>query len=212
MTDQEIDVDTLRTELDQIKDAMGIRERNEEVLEFWLYFGVLTALAAALSQYVHLQRLPAWYHTVIWGGIIGGFFVVLSLGVLDEQPTYFGGEGKPDLSVLFVGVWLASIPIQVVFGDSNVYDGYVTASTRVLGLAIVLIGLAYFLSGNVLKAYYIRRRDRVPFYVGGLWMAVLGTAIPHVDVLRTWGYAVFGGCYLVYAVAVYVFLGGIGDE
>jgi hypothetical protein len=212
MTDQELDVEALRTELDQIKDAMGIRERSEHALEFWLYVAALVVVAATISQYVHLQRLPGWFHTVVWGGIFGGFFAVLTWGPFDRTPRFRGDESKPSLFVLFLTVWLAAIPIQVVFGNSNVYQGYVTTSARILGLALILLGVGYVVAGNVLKAYYIRRRDRLAFYLGGFWMVVLGAAMPHVDLFRSWGYAVFGGVYAVYAVAVYLLLRGGDDD
>jgi hypothetical protein len=37
-------------------------------------------------------------------------------------------------------------------------------------------------------------------------MAALGVAIPYSDALMEWGYAAFGGAYLVYALGTYAVL------
>lgn len=80
-TNQEIDVDQLRAELDQIKDAMGIRERSPGAIRIWLVFGVLVPVAAGLSQVVYSQRLSQSYHGLIWLGLLGlgGFAIQVLL-------------------------------------------------------------------------------------------------------------------------------------
>ncbi|MFB6141266.1 MAG: hypothetical protein ABEJ26_12635 [Halosimplex sp.] len=212
MSDQEIDVDGLRTELDQIKDAMGIRERSERALERWLHVAALVLVASAASQYVQLRRLSGWYHTAVWVAMFSGYFLAVRFGLFGDRFRYPTAESKPNVLGLVWLVWLANIPIQFVFAGTNAFDGYVAISSHVLGLVVVLLGVSYVVVGNVLKAYYIRWRDRVAFYVGGVWLAALGAAIPNVDVLRTWGYAVFGASYAAYAVGVYLYLRGGSDD
>ena len=174
---QEMDVEALRTELDQIKDAMGIRERSPGAIRVWLVFGALVPVAAAISQYVFLERLSQFYHGVVWVGIlgVGGYF--------GARRVFDGGDGwnaagKPNLFVQFGAVYAA------------------------------VFGVAYVVMGSSLRAYYIQRRDRLPFYVGGAWMVALGVAIPYSDFLMEWAYAVFGGLYLLYALGTYVVLRG----
>jgi len=76
----------------------------------------------------------------------------------------------------------------------------------IFSLSIALVGVGYVVIGESLRAYYIRRRDRWAFYAGGGWMVLLALVIPSVDLLETWGYAVFGILYFVHAVVSYVAL------
>jgi len=73
-------------------------------------------------------------------------------------------------------------------------------------LIVALVGVAYVVVGESLKAYQIRRRDRYAFYVGGAWMLVLAVLIPNIEILQTWGYATYGLLYAVHAVGSYVYL------
>jgi len=82
--DSEIDVEELGRELDQIKDAMGLTERYDGASTQWLLFGLLVPVAAGLSQYVHLETLPAYYHSIIWFGILGGGWALWS--VVSDEP------------------------------------------------------------------------------------------------------------------------------
>jgi hypothetical protein len=204
--DTEIDVDALRTELDQIKDAMGIQERSAGATSVWLLFGVLVPIAAAVSQYVHLERLPAWLHPVAWLGVLGGGYA-LWWAVSDEPAKFAGTDaGKPNVGLQFAVVYLAAFPLQTVVAAYTPSLGYRAESALVVSIVLVLLGVAYAVLGSSLKAYYIRRRDRVPFYVGTVWMVGLGVAIPLSATLETWAYAVFGGLYFVYAVGTYLWL------
>jgi hypothetical protein len=219
MTDStDPDVDALRTELDQIKEAMGIQERYEGAAEQWLLFGVLVLAASGLSQYAFLRELPPTSHTAIWlvtlgvGGVIGSWLILGD----DARPDYspvrllYGGP-KPNVFLQFLFVYFATVPIQVLVAasvDLSDADRVVFG----LALALVLLGVGYLVLGNAVKSYRIRFRDRAAFYVGGCWIAALGTALPHVEFLRTWGYATFGVCYFVYATATSAVLRGDGDD
>ena len=125
MSEGEIDVDELRTELDQIKAAMGIDERYEGATTLWLLFGLAVPVAAALSQYVVLERLPQWYHTLIWLGVLGGgaeSALVLSIivvmigaayGVLGASlRAYF--VRRRDRRVFYVGtLWMVALGVAI---------------------------------------------------------------------------------------------------
>ncbi|MFB6087270.1 MAG: hypothetical protein ABEJ85_02020 [Haloarculaceae archaeon] len=203
--DQEIDVDALRSELDHIKDAMGIRERSPGAIRVWLVFGALVPVAAACSQYVFLERLPQFYHGVVWIGLLGlgGY---LTSRIVFTASSEWSSEGKPNLVVQFGAVYAAAFALQVLLDPFVRPLTYREESMYVLGMILVLLGVAYVVMGSSLRAFYIRRRDRIPFYVGGLWMAGLGMAVPYSETLMRWGYAVFGGAYFVYALGTYAVL------
>jgi hypothetical protein len=197
---ENVDPAELQRDLDRIKDAMGIADRYAGAVEQWLVFGVLVAVASALSQYVVLERLPDYWFAVIWLGVLGGGTAVLSwrydnrAGQNRSQPnvvtqifvSYFASFG-----VLFA--------VAPVIGDV----GYLAWNATLLGVVLVMLGVGYLVASETLKAHRIRARDRYAFAVGGVILVALGVAIPNVEALHTWGYAVFGATYLLYAVASY---------
>lgn len=203
----EPDVEQLRQDVDRIKEAMGLAERYEGLTEQWLLFGFLVAIAAGISQYVMLEDLPGYWHGIAWLGIMfgGGFLGVwwLSRG---EPGSFRARDDHPGIWFIYAVSYLAVFPLQLIIGE---YVGQLDdqgETLLVLSLILVLIGLAYLLVGNAMRAYRIRDRDRYAFYAGGLLMMGLGTAIPYVDFLQTWAYATMGGLYLVYAVVTYLVL------
>jgi hypothetical protein len=204
--DTEINVEQLRAELDQIKDAMGIQERYSGATSMWLLFGFAVPLASALSQYVFTQRLEGWYHALIWAGVLGGAYAVWYATAEEARDIDFQSDGKPNLFVQFGLVYAAIFPIQAITAAFLPELSYVDEALFVQSLIVVLIGLAYGLLGSSLAAYYVRFRDRVVFYVGTAWMMGLGVAIPYVEFLQTWPHASFGGLYFVYAIGTYVVL------
>lgn len=204
--DSDVDVEELRAELDQIKAAMGLQERYSGATSIWLLFGLAVPVAAALSQYVHLERLPAWYHSVIWLGVLGG--AVLAYALASDRSFQPGGsaEGKPRLWVQFLVVYLASIPLQSIAKAYTTDLGYVADSALSLSIILVVLGIAYGIFGSTLRAYHVRRRDRYVFYAGTVWMIGLAVAIPESTTLEKWAFAAFGGLYLAYALGAYLLL------
>ncbi len=206
------DVEALRSDLEQIKEAMGIQERYSGATSLWLLLGVVVAAAAAMSQYVHLERLPAAYHWPIWMGVLGAGFGLWVLVSDDPEEMSWSTADKPNLFLQFGLVYAASIPTQSV---ARVYTGelgYEADSVLALSIILVFLAVAYGVLGSSLRAYRILFRDRAVFYVGTVWMLGLALAMPVVDVLETWPYAVFGGVYLVYALGAWVFLTQTGAE
>lgn len=200
----DIDPADLQRDLDQIKEAMGIAERSKSAIELWLWFGVLVAIASTLSQYVVLNWLPAWWHSLIWVGLLvggGGGLMWWRYGA-----SWSPGRTEPNVGFQILVVYLGMIPVQLVFSPVVTDAGYLLGTAYVLGLVLVMLGLGYVVAGETLKAYRIRTRDRRGFHAGGVLMIGLGVAIPNVEVLHTWGYAVFGASYLLYALAVYAVL------
>ena len=198
---EDIDPADLQRDLDRIKDAMGIAERYESAPEQWLLFGGIVALGCLLSQYIVLERLPGVWFAVIWFGLFGAFGAVAywRFGEYSWAP----GEGTPNVGFLILIVYAGTFAVQFVTAPFLPELGYFAETAFVLGLVLVMLGLAYLVAGETLKAYRIRDRDRRAFQVGGLLMIGLGVAIANVEALRKWGFAAYGGTYVVYAVASY---------
>lgn len=202
--DTEIDVDALRTELDRIQDAMGIDERYPGQFRLWPVWGALVLAAALVSQYVHSQGLPEYLYAVAWFGFVGGGWLYQWYRTdYDDRAV---GDDKPD-------VWLQVASIFALYGVYVAVLGPAMdalpddeASILVFALVVALVGVAYLVLGNTLKAYYIRRRDRWAFYVGGAWMLAFAALAPNVAALREWGYAVYGVLFAAHSMASYAVL------
>jgi hypothetical protein len=204
--DTEIDPEVLRTEVDQIKDAMGLKERYPSQFQFWLVFGVLVLLASMGSQLIALQDLSPILHSVVWFGLLGvGNVYQLrgNRGTGDDSPST---GTKPRIGLLYLAVF--SFLAVVSFTIFPELGGLTDAELEILVFSqfIGLTGVGYLVVGEALRAYYIRRRDRWAFYIGGLWMLVLAALLPNVEVLHTWGYATFGIVFAVHAAASYLAL------
>lgn len=198
------DPEALQTELERIKDAMGLRDRYPSQFGLWLVYGALVLAASLASQFVVLRGLPGWWHPVAW-------FVLMGAGGLyswrrQSADRTTASETKPNL--LLQGGAVAALYLVFVFGLAPVLDGAPDrlVSITIFSLVVGLVGAAYLVMGESLKAYFIRRRDRYAFYLGGTWMIVLAAAMPNVATLRTWGYTVFGVTYALHALAAYVAL------
>lgn len=204
--ESEIDVAALRSELDQIKDAMGIDERYPSQFRLWPVWGVLVLAASLASQYVALAALPGVLHAVVWFSFMG-LGGVAQWRLVDPDPAGDTAT-KPDLWVQVGAVFSVYVVYVTTLGPAlSGLDGQ-QAGAVLFGLIVALVGAAYVVAGNALKAYYIRRRDRWAFYVGGLWMLGLAVSIPNVPVLTRWGYAAYGVLFGVHSVVSYAVLSG----
>lgn len=199
----DVDPESLREELQLIQDAMGIGERYPSRMRDWLVFGILVAVASALSQYVHLQGLPAYWHPVIWFAIMGGGAI---LGAWRHRGVSGDASARPSVPVVFASAAVAYVPLIAIVAPIDDGLGYRRGSVLILGLVLVLLGIAYLGMGNALRAYRIRRRDRYTVYLGGVGMLALGGVMPNSAFLVDWGFATFGGLYLAYAIASYTYL------
>lgn len=200
----ELDPDALQAELERIKDAMGLRERYPSQFDMWLVFGGLVLVASLGSQFVVLRDLPGYWHPVIWTVLMGAGGV-FGWWRRSDEPVPSTGT-KPN--VLLQAAAVAAMYFVFVFGLAPALGGAGDrlVSITIFSLIIGLVGTAYIVAGESLKAYFIRRRDRYAFYVGGAWMLVLAALMPNVAVLHTWGYAVYGLLYVAYAVGAYLVL------
>lgn len=203
---EEIDPAELRAQLATIEAAMGIKERYEGATTIWLLAGIAFPIAALASQYVYLAELSTTYHALAWFGAVVAVAIGWRVVSEDSTATDWHREGRPNLWIQFGLVYLAAIPIQIVVNASTPAVGYREGSLLAFAIIVVLVGVAYGVMGVSLEAYWVRFRDRAVFYLGAAWMIPFGTAIPFVDLLETWPYAIYGGAYFVYAVGTYLVL------
>jgi hypothetical protein len=203
---QEIDPERLQAELAQIKDAMGLEERYPSRFTLWLVFGVCVLLASLGSQAIALQGLPPSLHSVVWFGAIaaGGVYQGWSQRETNTSSPH-SSQAKPRLWFQFAAVF--AVYFVAVFSLTSLTEIQPdTLESLIFSLTVALVGVAYLVVGESLRAYYIRRRDRWAFYVGGAWMILLAIIIPNFELLETWGYTAFGVLYAAHAVASYVAL------
>lgn len=198
----DLDPDELRRELDQIKGAMGLQERRPGWTRDALVFGVAVAFAGLVSQLIELRGMPEYFHSVTWFGTMGAAWILSYWVLAPETEPRADESAVPSTGFVYgalVATWLA---LQVLLGPAFGTPALPSSAT-VFGLTVILVGTAYLLIGQLLKAHYVRRRDRFAFYAGGAWMLPLGAAVTHVPLLQTYVYGVYGGCFLAYAVASY---------
>jgi len=205
--DADVDPAELRRQLTQIEEAVGLKEEYGTVVEMWLFLGVLVAVASALSQYVYTEGLGGQLYAVIWLGVFVAGFSVFSYWTGGGNP-YRLHPNRPNVHVVIGVTYLAAFPLLVIVGEFTRDLSAQEAALLPLAVISVLLGASYVVSGHVLRAHHIRDRDRYPFFVGGVGLAALGVALATVDALAEWPYVAFGGGYLVYAVATYVYLSG----
>lgn len=203
---EEIDPEALRQEVEQIKDAMGLQERYPSQFALWLVFGVLVLLASLGSQLIVYRDLPGYYHPLVWFGFVGVGAAYQWWSLQNDasnraRPT----DTKPRIGLQFAAVFAMYVVVLFTFG-SAIETTAEAESILLFSLPVALVGVAYLVTGESLRAYYIRRRDRWSFYLGGAWMLLLAVVMPNVEMLETWGYTVFGITYAVHALGSYLVL------
>jgi hypothetical protein len=200
------DAEELRQELSTIKDAMGLRERYPTQFRLWLVYGVLVGLASLGSQAITVFDLPGWGHAVSWGGFMALGNVYQYVAVEGDSGEESSSGANPSIALQYVAVLAYAALVAWLFVPALDSLSGARASATVFAVAVGAVGLAYLLAGNALRAYYIRKRDRLAFYTGGMWMFALAAVIPTVPVLQRWGYAVFGIAFGLHALVSYYVL------
>lgn len=207
MSEADVDPEELQRQLDQIKGAMGIEERYPGQRRMWLVYGAVVGGVAVLTNLSFVFELPNWAYVAGWFGMVG-------VVVLAQWRLVSGASG--DRSgvgvnwVGFVGALAAGlVALWLSVGDliAENTEGALRGA-HFFSHALVFLGLGFLLTGAVLRAERVRRRDRLPFYVGGLWILLFAGFVPHVRFLQLSGYAVFGVLFFVHGVATYLLTGG----
>lgn len=206
MTDDgDVDPAELETQLAQIKTAMGLEERYPGQRTMWLVYGVVIGLTAVVTNVAFAADLPNWGYIALWfvmaGIIVGAQWRLVSRSRPD-------GVSDIDWRVVAAAFVTALLTLWLSVGD---IVGENTANAlrgaHFFSHFLLFFGLAFLVAGAALRAERIRKRDRVPFYVGGAWMLALAAVLPHVRVLQLFGYAVFGIAFLCHSVATYLLTG-----
>lgn len=200
--DHDVDPEALREDIDAIKDAMGIEERYPGQARMWLVYGAAVAGATVATNVLFVLDLPP-------AGYVGLWFAMIVVVVLAQWRlvSTTAREATPDVDwrQLFGAMILAYLGLTWATGDliaANTTGAL--RGTHFFSLVVLLLGLTFLVVGVVLGAEHIALRDRLPFYVGGLWMLVLAANLPHVPSLRLSGWAVFGVLFAVHSVGAYL--------
>jgi len=202
-----VDRAALQRELHDIKGAMGIEERHPGIVRVWLLFGALVLVASLASQYVLFERLPGYWFGAIWFGLMGlGGVGSWWLGRRGGDAPAAPSETTPDPWLQFGVAYVAAVAVQAIAVPFLGEMDYVASTMFPFAVWVAMAGVGYLLLGNALKAYRVRRSDRLAFYLGGAWMVPLAVAIPRVELLRAWGYAVFGVTFFLHALGAYLVL------
>ncbi|WP_436929734.1 hypothetical protein [Halosimplex halobium] len=204
---ESVDPEELQRQLSDIKGAMGLAEQYPGRARLWLVAGLLIGVAALLVQatFFFYETLDAAAYVAIWGGF--SVVAVATLWLVSVRlPSSEAPEGGPSWRAIYGSLGAFVVAATGVTGDAA---GQIPGLDRALlyfGLVIAAVGLGLLLTGAVLSAYRVRRRDRLVFYAGGAWVLVYASWLPYVQVLRWVGVGLFGILFIVYAIAAYVYL------
>lgn len=205
--DADVDPAELQDQLDQIKGAMGLEDQYPGRAGLWLVAGVLVGLAGILVQatYFYNETLSEEAYAAIWGG-----FLVVAIATVwitaSRLPAVDRPPNAPGWRAVFGSLFAFLVVLSSLGGRIAEFAPGLERATFFFGSLIAAIGLALLLTGAVLAAYHVRRRDRLAFYAGGLWVLAFAFVFPHVQLLRWIGIGLFGVCFLLYAVASWAYL------
>lgn len=207
MSDTDVNPADLQRQLDDIRGAMGLTERYPGRARLWLLAGVLVgavAIAVQVTFFFH-ETISATAYVVIWGGFV--IVAVLTLWLMAARlPKTDAPETAPSWRSLFGSLGVFLVAVSSVPGEVAGQVGGLDRALLYFGIVLAVLGLALLLSGVVLSAYRVRRRDRLVFYAGGAWTLVFASMLPYVDILRYLGLGIFGALFSLYAVLAYVYL------
>jgi hypothetical protein len=204
---ESVDPEELQRQLSDIKGAMGLAEQYPGRARLWLVAGLVIGVAALLVQatFFLYETLGAAAYVAIWG-----VFCVVAVATLwlvsARLPSEEAPAGAPSWRAVYGSLGAFLLAATAVTGDAA---GQIPGLDRALlyfGLVIATLGLGLLVTGAVLAAYRVRRRDRLVFYGGGAWVLLFASSLPHAEPLRYVGVGVFGILFIVYAIAAYVYL------
>ncbi|WP_135533650.1 hypothetical protein [Halostella pelagica] len=202
MSEQDVDPQDLQRELDQIKGAMGIEERYPGQRRMWLVYGVVIGLTAIITNVAFTADLPNAAYIALWYGMVG-VIAVAQWRLVSNASTERSSSGL-DWWILLTALIVSLHAMWTSLGPLIAENSTGAArGAHYFSHVLIFLGLGLLVAGNILKAERIRRRDRLPFYAGGVWMLVLGVLLPHSRYLQLTGYALFGVLFLIHSVAAY---------
>jgi hypothetical protein len=208
MTDEtDVDPAELQRQLRDIKEAMGLAEQYPGRARLWLLAGLLVGTAALLSQatFFYYERLSDTAYVAVWAGFVA-VAVAATWWMASRLPSAEAPASAPSWRAVYGSLAAFLAASTGVAGEVARQVGGLDRALLYFGLVIAAIGLGLLVTGAVLAAYRVRRRDRLVFYAGGVWVLVYATWLPYVQLLRYVGVGLFGVLFGLYAVAAYVYL------
>jgi len=204
---EDVDPEALQAQLTQIKGAMGLAEQYPGRARLWLLAGFLIGGTAVLAQatFFFYESLTDTAYVAIWAGFVI-VAVAASWWTASRLPSTEAPSTAPSWRVVFGSLGAFLLATTGVVGDAAAQVGGLDRALLFFGLTIATVGLGLLVTGAVLAVYRVRRRDRLVFYAGGLWVLAFAATIPHVQILRWVGVGVFGVLFALYALAAYVYL------
>lgn len=198
----EPDKETLQTELDQIKRAVGLHEEHPYWWRWWLVEGVGVGIFFPLFNVGFLEGFSYPLIGAIVAVFAGHQYVLWRIQQSYERPT----TGVPSWGIwhliVFAGI---SALIVGLYPILDTIEGL--GETPFLWVCLgTVLGVAYGYMGQLLAAYGIRRADCYAFYAGGAWILLVSAALPWVATIEGWEFATFGIAYALYCVTAYVVL------
>jgi len=203
----DVDPEQLQRELAEIKGAMGLADQYPGRARLWLFAGLLIGAAALFAQatFFFSDALSGTAYTLIWNGFVV-VAVVASWWMASRLPQAAAPETAPSWRALFGSLVVFLSAAAGAVGRVAGQVGELDRGILYFALTLTTVGLGLLLTGAVLVSYRVRRRDRLVFYAGGLWVLAYASVLPHVQVLRWVGVGLFGVLFALYSVAAYVFL------
>ena len=201
---EEIDKKALLNEVREIREAMGLHESYPSQAKSWVLWGVLVGIAGILTQIVALKKLPGYYVGTIWIGLMFGIGMPLQIKITNPDESKRPQTGtKPSFGILTVAIFATAFLLAFNVGTLLKNVDYYESGAYIASTIIAMVGTYYILSGNQLKAYYVRKKDRYSLYIGGMWVLGLSLVLPHFHLLARWCYGIYGISFLVYSLTAY---------
>lgn len=202
----EVDRDQLQQQLTQIKGAMGLDDRYPGQRKMWLVYGVVIGVAAIVTNLLFAANLSNTAYIVLWFAMAG--VIVLAQWQLVSRTATEPTRSGPDWRVLFLAGAAGLAALWSSLGELiQANTAGALRGAHYFSHLVLFLGVGLLVAGAVLKAQRIRRRDRMPFYVGGGWMLALAALLPHIPVLTRFGYMIFGTLFMLHSLGAYLLTG-----
>ncbi|WP_123537235.1 NAD(P)(+) transhydrogenase (Re/Si-specific) subunit beta [Halosimplex salinum] len=203
----DVDPEELQRQLSEIKGAMGLAEQYPGRARLWLFAGLLIGVAALLVQvtFFYYEALGDTEYTAVWLGFVA-VAGVATWWMSSRVPRAAVPETAPSWRAVFGSLAAFLVAAAGVVGEAATQVGGLDRALVYFGLVIATVGLGLLVTGAVLSSYRVRRRDRLVFYAGGVWVLVYASVLPYPQILRWVGVGLFGVLFIVYAIVAYVYL------
>lgn len=198
----EVDVESLGEDIDAIKEAMGIEDRYPGQARMWLVYGIAIGMAAIGTNVSFAVGAPAGAYLTLWllmTGIIFAAQYFLVSRVSEGSPMRINWRYLFGSFVVGYLALLTSVGDVVASNTEGALRGI-----HFFSHLVIFLGLVFLITGVALGAERVRLRDRLPFYVGGLWMLVFAAFLPYIPELYLSGWAVFGVLFVAHSVGAYI--------